>query len=237
MKLSIGALLLATLTLATVNTVAQAAGQSRASSTLPPKAVVQSAIETTLAAIRNDPASRNGDLDKINKIVAQKFIPYTDFRLTTQLATHPGSFNGNANDYCGSKAQLSAGKVWSTATPQQRDQLFIQFQTLLTRLYATQLQQISNQNVKFTFPGAAVLHGHAPNQSAMVKTNVMNDGDVMDIDYCLTKTARGWKIYDINMMGSWLIQLYRQQFAGKLSQGGINALLKFLTAHNAPLTN
>jgi ABC-type transporter MlaC component len=237
MKQTIGTLLTA-LIFVTVNAAAQPAEQPNGSSALPPKAVVQHAIETTLAAVRNDPASRNGDLEKINAIVAQKFIPYTDFRLTTQLATLPpqtGGVNENASHYCGSKEQLSSGKAWSTATPHQQEQLFSQFQMLLTRLYATQLQQISSQNVKFTFPGDAVLQGSSPHKSAVVKTHVMNDGDVMDIDYCLTQTANGWKIYDINMMGSWLIQLYRQQFAGQLSQGGIDALLKFLTEHNAPL--
>jgi ABC-type transporter MlaC component len=35
------------------------------------------------------------------------------------------------------------------------------------------------------------------------------------------------------MMGAWLIQVYQTQFADQISKGGIDGLIKFLTAHNA----
>jgi ABC-type transporter MlaC component len=56
----------------------------------------------------------------------------------------------------------------------------------------------------------------------------------MPIDYRVRKTGGGWKIYDINMMGAWMIQVYQQQFARQLSSGGIDGLIKFLEAHNQP---
>jgi phospholipid transport system substrate-binding protein len=67
---------------------------------------------------------------------------------------------------------------------------------------------------------------------AVVRTVVINNGDTMNIDYRLNKSAAGWKIYDINMMGAWLIGIYRQQFADQVSKGGIEGLLQFLKAHN-----
>jgi ABC-type transporter MlaC component len=46
------------------------------------------------------------------------------------------------------------------------------------------------------------------------------------------KTDAGWKIYDINMMGAWMIMVYRQQFAAQLQRGGIDGLIKYIAAHN-----
>jgi ABC-type transporter MlaC component len=165
-----------------------------------------------MAAIHADPASRNGDPDRIAALVEQKFVPYTDFRRT---------------------ARFAAGSAWNTASPAQQDQLFAQFQTLLVRTYAAELNQVRDQDVQFKFlPLAGVPAGAT---DAVVKTQVINGGDVMDIDYRVTKTATGWKIYDINMMGAWLIQVYRQQFSEQVAKGGINGLLQFLAAHNAPV--
>jgi phospholipid transport system substrate-binding protein len=179
-----------------------------------PDVVVKSAIESTMSTIHADPASRAGDPDKIAAIVEQKFVPYTDFHRT---------------------ARLAAGSAWNTATPEQQNQLFTQFQILLVRTYAAELNQIRDQNVRFKFQPFMALPTSATD--AVVKTQVVNGGDVMDIDYRVTKTATGWKVYDINMMGAWLIQVYRQQFAEQIAKGGIDGLLKFLAAHNEPVSH
>src|SRR5206468_8765252 len=124
-----------------------------------------------------------GDPERTYQIVQQTFLPSTDFMLTTQYAV---------------------GTAWNTATPAQRDALFKQFQTLLARTYALQLTQIQAQNTSFKYaPGSAPAAGA---NDAVVKTSVVTDGDVMPIDYRLRKTAAGWRIYDINMMGAWMIQ-------------------------------
>jgi ABC-type transporter MlaC component len=54
----------------------------------------------------------------------------------------------------------------------------------------------------------------------------------MPIDYRMHKTPSGWKIYDINMMGAWMIQVYRRQFAPRLTTEGIDGLIRYLAAHN-----
>jgi len=48
------------------------------------------------------------------------------------------------------------------------------------------------------------------------------------VDYRLEKAGSGWKIYDLNVENIWLIQNYRNQFAGQISQGGIDGLIKAL---------
>jgi len=174
-----------------------------------PDAVVKGTIEGVMSAIKADPSAQAGDLDKIASIVEQKFVPSTDFLLTTQYAV---------------------GKSWSSATPAQQKALFEQFQTLLVHTYAAELNQIRDQGVQFKFGGLQALPAGATD--AVVKTVVINNGDTMNIDYRVTKTAAGWKIYDINMMGAWLISVYRQQFTEQVAKGGLDGLVKFIAAHN-----
>jgi ABC-type transporter MlaC component len=177
-----------------------------------PDQMVKGTVEEVMSTIRGDPAARAGDTDRIYKIVEQKFLPSTDFRRTTEYAV-------------GSSA-------WAKATPAQREALFTQFQTLLAHTYATQLQQSREQQTQFKFPPMAPLAPGA--KDAVVHTTVVTGPDTMPIDYRVHKTDAGWKIYDINMLGAWLIVVYRQQFAAQLAKGGIDGLIKFIAAHNQP---
>jgi ABC-type transporter MlaC component len=173
-----------------------------------PDQVLKETIGNVMDAIRSDPAAA-GDPDRTYRIVQKHFLPSTDFLLTTQYAV---------------------GSAWAKATPAQREALFREFQTLLARTYAMQLTQIQGQDTRFRYgapsrpqPGAS---------DAVVRTTVSTGGDTMAIDYRMHRTDAGWKIYDINMMGAWMIQVYRQQFAGQLAHGGIDGLIKYLAAHN-----
>jgi ABC-type transporter MlaC component len=174
-----------------------------------PDQLVKATIEDVMAAIRSDPGARAGDPDRAYQIVQQKFLPQTDFRLTTQYAV---------------------GKAWDQASPSQRDALFREFQTLLAHTYATQLMQTREQSTRFKYLPMAPLPAGA--RDAVVRTQVITGVDTMPIDYRLRKTDAGWKIYDINMMGAWMINVYRQQFAAQLAKGGVDGLVKFIAAHN-----
>jgi len=174
-----------------------------------PDIMVKSTIDSVMSAIHSDPAARSGDPDAVNRIVEQQFLPHTDFMRTTRYAL---------------------GNAWAQATPAQQQALFTQFQTLLAHTYAAQLVQMSDQSVQFRFPPMAAVAPSATD--AMVKTVVTTNGDTMNIDYRVAKTGAGWKIYDINMMGAWMIQIYRQQFADQIARNGIDGLVTFLAAHN-----
>jgi ABC-type transporter MlaC component len=186
------------------------AEQARQTESGSPDQTVKTTIERVMSAIRSDPAGRAGDPERIYQLVQQHFLPATDFGLTTQYAV---------------------GQAWASATPAQREALVRQFQTLLARTFALQLTQIREQDTRFTYAPAAPLAEGAGD--AVVRTSVLTEGERMPIDYRLRKTGAGWKIYDINMMGAWMIQVYRRQFAAQLASGGIDGLIKYLAAHNA----
>jgi ABC-type transporter MlaC component len=174
-----------------------------------PEQMLKDTIDKVMGAIRNDPAARAGDAERTLQIVRSDFLPSTDFMLTTQYAV---------------------GSAWAQATPAQREALFQEFQTLLARTYAIQLTQLQQEDTQFRYAPAARPAANA--NDAVVRTTVITRSDTMPIDYRMRRTAAGWKIYDINMMGAWMIQVYRQQFAARLASGGIDGLIKYLAAHN-----
>jgi ABC-type transporter MlaC component len=173
-----------------------------------PEAVVKSAVEGTVDAMKADPQARGGDMAKISQLVQAHFVPATDFKRTTRI---------------------SVGKAWSTATPEQQKQLYDQFQILLVRTYTSSLAQLRDEDVKFKFDAPTLDAGA---KDAMVQSHVYSSGADNPVRYRLQKTPDGWKIYDIDMSGAWLIQVYQVQFAGQLSKGGVDGLIKFLTTHN-----
>ncbi len=175
-----------------------------------PAQVIKTTIDGVMDAVHAEPGAAAGDPDRTYEIVRQRFLPATDFMLTTQYAVGP---------------------AWNQTTPTQRETLFQQFQTLLARTYALQLTQIQSQDTHFAYGPPPRLAAGA--SDAVVKTTVRTGGDTMAIDYRMRRTGAGWKIYDINMMGAWMIQVYRQQFAAQLAKGGVDGLIKYLAAHNA----
>ncbi|WP_019452134.1 ABC transporter substrate-binding protein [Cupriavidus sp. BIS7] len=174
-----------------------------------PDKLVQSAVEGVITKIKTDPETRAGDLGKITAVVQREFLPYTDFGRTTRLAV---------------------GNAWKQATPEQQKTLQEQFTALLVRSYAVSLSQLREQNPKFSYKPAKT--GSNAND-VVVATRVMNNGDEMLIDYRLQREPEGWRIYDINMMGAWLIEVYRKQFADIVARDGVDGLVKYLTNHNA----
>lgn len=174
-----------------------------------PDAVVRSAVEGTVNAMKADAQARGGDMARITSIVRTHFVPSTDFQRTTRIAV---------------------GKAWSTATPQQQQQLYQQFQQLLVGTYAASLSQLRDQQVTFKFlPSNTAANAN----DAVVQSHVISNGGDDAIDYRLTRSPSGWKIYDINMMGAWLIQVYQTQFSDQIAKGGIDGLIKYLVEHNA----
>ena len=64
-----------------------------------------------------------------------------------------------------------------------------------------------------------------------------NCGSPIELDYRLYKTPQGWKVYDINVLGAWLIQAYQQQFNEQIQQHGVDGLVQFLTQRNQQLAS
>jgi len=66
----------------------------------------------------------------------------------------------------------------------------------------------------------------------VVRTEVKGRGDPIQLDYRLEQTANGWKIYDVNVLGVWLVENYRNSFAQEIGANGVDGLIKKLTERN-----
>ena len=79
------------------------------------------------------------------------------------------------------------------------------------------------------------LRGASDDKNLVVQTEVRGKGDPIQLDYRLEKTpgeGSGWKIFDLNVMGIWLVENYRSQFSKEINAGGMDGLIKSLSERN-----
>ena len=177
----------------------------------PPDALIKMVVTDVMASVKSDPDIQKGNIPKIVELVEKKIVPYTDMIRTTEMAMGPN---------------------WKKATPEQQNQLVVEFKNLLIRTYSGALSQLRDQTVQFK-----VLRAAPDDKEVVVKTVVLGRGDPVPLDYRLEKTDKGWKVYDMNIMGVWLIEAYRNQFSNQISQNGIEGLVKFLQDRNKQLAS
>ena len=174
-----------------------------------PDGLIKTVVSDVMASVKSDPEIQKGSIPRIVDLFEKKIVPYTDMRRTTEMAMGPN---------------------WKKATPEQQIQLVTEFKNLLIRTYSGALSQLREQTVQFK-----ALRAAPDDQEVVVKTVVLGRGDPVPLDYRLEKTANGWRVYDMNIMGVWLIEAYRNQFANQISQNGIDGLVKFLQERNKQL--
>jgi len=175
-----------------------------------PDALVRDLTNSVLETIKADKSFASGDVTKVQKLVDEKILPYVDFQKMTQLAV---------------------GRGWRGATPEQREALTREFRTLLVRTYSGALSQVKDHQVQMR-PFRAL----PTDTDVLVRTAVVpSRGEPIQLDYRLEKQNSGWKIYDVNVLGVWLVENYKTQFAGEISVGGVDGLIKSLTERNRAL--
>ena len=157
-------------------------------------------------AVRNDKSVQSGDPMAVQRLVEERILPYVNFEKTTRLAV---------------------GRAWRQATPEQRSQLTREFRTLLIRTYAGALATARDSKVRL------MLSRKDGDGDVVVRTEVVAPrGDPIQLDYRLERTDAGWRIYDLSVLGVWLVQTYQTSFANEISQGGIDRLISSLASRN-----
>lgn len=171
-----------------------------------PQALVKRLSEDVMAQIRADPAIQAGDIDRIVKLVDTQIMPNVNFNRMTASAV---------------------GRFWRQATPAQQKQLQEEFKTLLVRTYSGALGEVKDQTVSFK-----PFRARAEDTEVVVRSEVRGRGEPVQLDYRLEKTPEGWKIYDLNVLGVWLVETYRTQFAQEINAKGIDGLIDTLSQRN-----
>lgn len=182
-----------------------AAAQAQASSGA--ETLIKQVSTDVIDTIKADAAIQGGDVQKVVALVDTKVMPHVNFQRMTAAVV---------------------GRYWRQATPEQKKRLQEEFKTLLVRTYAGALTQVRDQTVQLK-PSR-----NAPTDTeVVVRTEVRGKGEPIQLDYRLEKAdGDAWKIYDVNVLGVWLVETYRTQFAQEVSAGGIEGLIRSLSEKN-----
>ena len=171
-----------------------------------PDALIKRTSTEVLDSIKSDKAIQGGDVGKIIALVDSKVMPNVNFTRMTASAV---------------------GRNWRQATPEQQKRLQDEFKILLVRTYSGALSQVKDQTVN-----VKPLRAAAGDTEVQVRTEIIGRGDPIQLDYRMEKTPSGWKIYDLNVLGIWLVETYRTQFAQEISAKGVDGLIATLAQRN-----
>lgn len=172
-----------------------------------PDALIKRLSADVLETIKTDPALRAGDMAKITALVDQVVLPNVNFRRMTSAAVGP---------------------KWRQATPAQQERLQTEFKKLLMRTYAGALAQVTDQTVI-----VKPLRMAAGDTDVLVRTEVRGKGEPVALDFRLEKKPEGWKVYNFNVLGVWLVETYRTQFAEELNKNGVDGLINTLASRSS----
>ncbi len=175
-----------------------------------PDVLIKRVSEEILDLARTDKQIQAGNQQRIMEVVQGKILPHVDFHRMTASA---------------------AGRYWREANAEQQAALTSEFKTLLIYTYSGAIAQIRNQKLEFKPMRAA-----ADDTDVEVRSNVIQQrGEPISLNYRLEKTPAGWKIYDVNILGAWLVETYKGSFSAEIQKGGIDGLIKALAERNKRL--
>ncbi len=175
-----------------------------------PDVLIKRISEDVMATAKSDKEIQSGNPRRIQQVVDEKILPYVDFQRMTALA---------------------AGRYWRDATPDQQKQLTHEFRSLLMYTYSGAISQIRDQKLEYR-----PLRADPADTEVIVNTQVIQPrGEPIQLSYRLAKSAGGWKIYDVNVLGAWLVETYKGSFAAEISKSGIDGLIKTLADKNKKL--
>lgn len=172
-----------------------------------PDALIRRLSTDVLERIKTDKEIQAGDFRKLSDFIDQTVMPHVNFQRMTALAV---------------------GRNWRSASPDQQKQLMTEFRALLLRTYSGALSAVKDQSIRMK-----PLRADPADTEVIVRSEVVAPrGDPIQLDYRLEKAAEGWKIYDVNVLGVWLVETYRNQFAQEVGARGIDGLLRSLSEKN-----
>ena len=179
-----------------------------------PDVMIKRLSEETLGAIKADKSIKSGDLDQIMALVDSKIMPNVNFQRMTAAAVGP---------------------AWRQATPEQKKRLQDEFKTLLVRTYSGALSQVNDQTIS-----VKPLRAQPTDTDVIVRSEIRGRGDPIQLEYRLEKTpgeGAGWKIYNLNVLGVWLVETYRTQFSEVSNSKGVEGLIEALAERNKTNAN
>jgi len=172
-----------------------------------PDALIRRLGTEVIERIKVDKDIQAGDFKKLSDFVDQTVMPHVNFQRMTAL---------------------SVGRNWRGASPEQQKQLMTEYRALLLRTYSGALSSVKDQSIRMK-----PLRADPADNEVIVRSEVVQPrGEPIQLDYRLEKAGDAWKIYDVNVLGVWLVESYRNQFAQEVGAKGIDGLIRSLAEKN-----
>lgn len=171
-----------------------------------PDAFILDLSTEVLNIVKSDKAIQAGDTARVMALVDTKVMPHVNFQRMTASAV---------------------GRHWRSATPEQQRRLQEEFKLLLVRTYSGALAQVKDQSIVLK-----PLRANPGDTEVVVRTEIKGRGDPIQLEYRLERSGNGWKVYDFNVLGIWLVEQYRSSFAQEISASGLDGLISKLAERN-----
>ena len=184
-----------------------------ANATEVPDALVKRISKEVMDAAKANKEIKKGNQKQIYTLVETKIFPHVDFQRMTSLA---------------------AGRYWRQATPAQKEQLTKEFRDLLVYTYSNAVSKVDNQRLEFK---PLRMSPNATDVIVYSRIIQPRGGEPIELSYRMEKTDNGWKIYDVSVLGAWLVETYKGTFASEISRSGIDGLISVLAQKNKQLAS
>ncbi len=182
------------------------AAQAQTTAAPAPDVFILELSTEVLNTVKSDKAIQAGDVARVVALVDTKVMPHVNFQRMTASAV---------------------GRHWRTATPEQQQRLQDEFKLLLVRTYAGALAQVKDQSIALK-----PLRANPTDNEVVVRTEIKGRGEPIQLDYRMERSGSGWKVYDFNVLGIWLVEQYRSSFAQEITASGIDGLITKLAERN-----
>lgn len=176
-----------------------------------PEALILSVSQGVLDEVKADRTLQTGDIARLNQLVDKRVMPHVNFARMTALAV---------------------GRNWRSATPDQQDRIMKEFRQLLLLTYSGAVREITDTTIQ-----VRPTRAKPEDTVVIVRTQVLRPGkEPIQLDYRMEKSGDSWKVFDLNVLGLWLVEHYRSQFAQVVSASGIDGLIKSIQEKNQSLS-
>jgi len=175
-----------------------------------PDQLILNISQGVLDEIKADRSLQSGDINRLNALVDKRVLPHVNFQRMTAL---------------------SVGRNWRSASPEQQRILMVEFRRLLMLTYADAVRQVTDTQIQ-----VRPMRSKPEDTEVIVRTQVLRPGkEAIQLDYRLEKADGNWKIFDLNILGLWLVEHYRNQFQQVVGASGIDGLIRALQDKNQSL--
>jgi len=172
----------------------------------PPQQAIEHASEKLKVKMQDKSFIK--DFGNVSRFVNETILPHTDFDRISALVL---------------------GKLWKTATPDERMRFKQEFQTLLVRTYSRAFVEFKDWSIRYL-----PLEMENGATKVIVKTEVLQPGlQPVAVNYRMLLNNNEWKAYDIMIEGVSLVTNYRTTFTNEVqAKGSLNAVIDGLAKRN-----